>query len=307
VKSQHYGNIAASVRQRLLNLSRERQETFELLLSRYGAERLLYRLSISPWSDRFTLKGAFLIQLWSDIPHRPTRDIDLLGYGPSDIQEMLEVFRSTSAIAVESDGIIFQEELVTAMAIKENNVYPGIRVVVRGQLDSAHVNVQIDIGFGDAVTPAAESIIIPSLLDLPATEMLAYPVETVIAEKYHAIVMLGMVNSRMKDYFDLYAIARHLQLQRTQLTTAIAATFERRETPMPVSIPIGLTQEFAHDTTKKTQWKAFLGKNGLDMIDLADAVDLLTLFLRPFFGPSDTPPSTTEVWHHGGPWVATSL
>lgn len=227
MKSQHYGNIAASVRQRLLNLSRERQETFELLLSRYGAERLLYRLSISPWSDRFTLKGAFLIQLWSDIPHRPTRDIDLLGYGPSDIQEMLEVFRSTSAIAVESDGIIFQEELVTAMAIKENNVYPGIRVVVRGQLDSAHVNVQIDIGFGDAVTPAAESIIIPSLLDLPSTEMLGYPVET--------------VDPRVKIMKD--NPSRHVP---THMHTSISAFRQFNSTKFIIYVPTPAKLEKAH-------------------------------------------------------------
>lgn len=296
-------NVAASVRQRLLNLSREWKEDFGLILSRYGSERLLYRLGISRWHDQFVLKGALLVRQWSDIPHRPTRDIDLLGYGSSAPEYISDIFRAICAIPYADDGLAFQADSVSTALITENASYQGVRVTLIGLLDSARIHIQVDIGYGDPVTPRSEEIILSSLLDLPAPRLRAYSVYSVIAEKYHAIVALGMSNSRMKDYFDLYHVARRQTLQRHLFDAALTATFERRRTELPASLPVGLTSEFASDPYKRTQWYAFLHKNKLDFIDLVDIVELLVSLFQPF-QESDTPTAKEITWHDGGPWRA---
>lgn len=197
--------VAASVRQRLLNLARERADDFNLLLTRYVHERLLYRLAHSPEVDRFVVKGATLFTLWSDLPHRSTRDLDLLGFGTPELARLESVFRSLSAIAVErDDGVVFDANTVRAHAIREQALYDGIRVEMMAHVGSARVRTQVDVGFGDAIVPAPALAIFPVLLDLPAPALRAYARETVVAEKLHAMADLGMANSRLKDYFDLW-------------------------------------------------------------------------------------------------------
>lgn len=218
-------NLAASIRARLKQHADERKQDFNLTLTQYGLERLLYRLSVSRHASSYLLKGALLFSLWYDQPHRPTRDADLLGFGPDDID--------------------------TAV-------------------------LQVDIGFGDAVTPAPESVSYPVMLaELPAPQLRSYPKYTVVAEKFHAICLLGMANTRMKDYFDLLILLSEGDLDATQLHRAVGATFERRRMAMPASLPSGLSDAFAQDAAKQRQWIAFLKKNRLDALDLAEVVSLL--------------------------------
>ena len=301
MKDRPISNMAASVRQRLLNLAKERREDFTLVLSRYASERLLYRLSVSPWSERFLLKGALLFQIWDDTPHRPTRDIDLLGYGNPDPEAMATLFRQLCEADVVDDGMRFLADTVTAGPIGGDKVYQGVRILLQGRLENARITAQIDIGFGDAVTPDPEFTIFPTLLDFPAPKLRAYPIYTVTAEKYHAIVHLGIGNSRMKDYFDLLSIASHQKLDGQLLARAIEATFARRATPRPVNCPLGLTVEFAAYPIKLSQWNAFLRKNGLRPIPFEDVIGTLAAFLLPFYGPPREQVRNT-IWPPGGPW-----
>lgn len=219
-------NPGASVRQRLLNLSKERGDAFDLVLVRYALERLLYRLSSSAHGKRFMLKGALLFHVWGQDDHRPTRDADLLGSGASDAKAIAKVFGELCAMAFE-DGIVFDPSSVKAEEIAEDKLYSGLRVTLAAELDGARIPVQVDVGFGDAVTPAPETVRYPTLLDFPAPELAAYPVYTVISEKFHAMVVLGEANSRMKDFYDLWAIARRFELDGELLAEAIKATFKR--------------------------------------------------------------------------------
>ncbi len=196
-------NLAASIRARLKQHADAAKQDFNLTLTHYGLERLLYRLSISTHASNFLLKGALLFSLWYDLPHRPTRDVDLLGFGPDDIDSAVATFREICQIAVE-DGIAFDPVSVKGTVIREEAGYCGVRIDLLAKLDGARIALQVDIGFGDAVTPAPEAISYPVLLDdLPAPQLRAYPKYTVVAEKFHAICLLGMTNTRMKDYFDL--------------------------------------------------------------------------------------------------------
>lgn len=238
--------LAASVRARLLALAGQRGEDFNLILNRYAVERFLYRLSISEDRDRFLLKGALLFDLWFDVPHRATRDADFLGFGPPDVERLAATMRSLCLLAVE-DGMVFDPDSVVINEIRENVRYGGLRVRLVGRLGQARCTVQVDVGFGDAVTPEPQEAEYPTLLaDFPAPRLHVYPRETVVAEKLEAIVSLGMAKSRMKDYFDLRAlVVREDALDSGQLSKALAATFARRRTALPADTPLGLSEEFA--------------------------------------------------------------
>ena len=256
-------NLAASVRQRLLNVAKARGDEFDLVLARYALERLLYRMSVSPHGERFLLKGALLFMVWGVDDHRPTRDADLLGVGDSDPDAVAAVFREICKVGCE-DGIAFDAGSVAAAPIAEEKVYTGVRVTLRAGLDGARIPVQVDVGFGDAVTPGPQAVDYPVLLDAPAPKLRAYPVETVIAEKLHAMTVLGMNNSRMKDFYDLKAIGARFAPDRETLARAIAATFERRKTDLPEGLPLALGAKFGGDEEKQRQWAAFLRRNRLD-------------------------------------------
>jgi len=265
-------NRAASIRARLKQHPETSKQDFNLTLTQYGLERLLYRLSISEHAPNFLLKGALLFQLWYGHPHRPTRDADLLGFGPDDVPTLVGAFRSICGIPGD-DGIVFDPESVAGTEIRKDAGYGGVRIDLRATLDGARLALQIDIGFGDAVTPEAQPVTYPTLLaDVPAPALRAYPKATVVAEKLHAVTILGMTNSRMKDFFDLWVLLHDTTLDDAELQRAVEATFARRQTPMPTTLPIGLSDAFVADATKQVQWKAFLRKNKLDTIDLADVV-----------------------------------
>jgi len=254
---------------------------FQQVLVRFALERLLYRLTRSAHADRFLLKGALLFTLWYDMPHRATRDADLLGFGASDPASVAQVFRAIAAVAVD-DGIVFDPASVAAEAIRKEAGYGGVRVIVAGDLARARCKTQIDVGFGDAVMPGPVESVYPVLLDdLPAPRLRAYPTYTVIAEKLHAIALLGRVNSRLKDYFDLSVLLARETLDADLLARAIQATFERRGMAVPDALPAGLSDDFAHDTTRQALWLAFLKKNALSPESLPIVVDRLRTTLAP--------------------------
>jgi hypothetical protein len=275
------GNLSASVLARLLTLAKQRGDDYSLLLNRFGMERLLARMSASPHADRFLLKGALLCALWYDTPHRPTRDADLLGYGPDDEANLIAAFRDIARMDL-GDAIVFNPASVKADAIREDNTYGGTRITLVARIGSARCSLQIDVGFGDAVTPGPQTVAYPTLLgDFPAPVLRVYPVYTVIAEKYQAMVMLGQANSRMKDFFDLAVIAQRTELDGGTLAAAIAATFARRQTALPTERPLALTTGFSEDAAKLRQWQAFLHKNRIEAAGLNETVALLDDLLWP--------------------------
>jgi predicted nucleotidyltransferase component of viral defense system len=274
-------NMAASVRARLLTLAKERNQPFDLLLTRYVNERLLYRLSTTKHRERFVLKGAMLMTTWFDNQqYRPTRDLDLLGSGNSDPKAMLAVFRDICAVQLD-DGTVFDLESLTVDFIREDQEYSGLRIKANATVGGARVRVVIDIGFGDAIEPGAAELELPVLLDLPSPRLRAYPRETVIAEKFQAMVALGLANSRMKDFFDIWLLSRHYKFEGDALARAIAATFARRKTDIPAEAPVALTRAFAEDPAKRRQWLAFAEGIEAKVPSLADVVGELETFLMP--------------------------
>jgi predicted nucleotidyltransferase component of viral defense system len=249
-------NIGASVRQRLLNLAHARGQPMELLLTRYALERLLHRLSLSPHRERFVLKGAMLLAIWFDEPHRATRDVDLLGFGDPAHDALLATFREVMAVEVD-DGVSFDQNGLRIEAIREMVEYGGSRLRTTAALAGARIPITVDIGFGDAVEPGIEDIDLPVLLDMPSPHLRAYPPETVIAEKFHVMVALGRANSRMKDYYDVWMLTNAFEIDPERLQRAIAATFARRSTVIPADVPDGLSEAFAADPAKQRQWDAF--------------------------------------------------
>ncbi|WP_295381434.1 nucleotidyl transferase AbiEii/AbiGii toxin family protein [uncultured Pseudacidovorax sp.] len=289
-------NLSASILARLLTLAKQRGDDYSLLLNRFGTERLLARVSTSSHANRFLLKGALLFALWYDTPQRPTQDVDLLGFGADDEANLIATFRDVAVMDL-GDGIVFDPDSVKAYAIREDNTYGGTRITLMGRIGSARCTLQIDVGFGDAVTPGPQTVAYPALLgDFPAPTLRVYPVYTVIAEKYQAMVMLGQANSRMKDFFDLAVIARRTQLDGATLAAAIAATFARRETALPTERPLALTRQFSEDAAKLRQWQAFLNKNRIAAAGLGDTVALLDDLLWPPTQVAATGNQATATW-----------
>jgi hypothetical protein len=296
-------NVAASVRQRLLNRAREKSEAFDLVLTRYALERLLYRIGRSEWRTRFLLKGAMLYTLWYDAPYRPTRDMDLLAFGESDIAHLEEVFRALCALSVEDDGISFAEESVRVSEIRGESEYQGVRIQMSATLAGAVIPLQIDVAFGDVVLPAPEEIRYPTLLELPAPQVLAYPRYSVVSEKFQTMVMLGIANSRMKDFFDVWAMARQFEFDGLLLSRSIAATFERRKTALPAEVPLALLDSFSQDRGKITQWNAFIRKNRLpEEASLTEVTAFLRDFLMPPVLAIQEGREFNMIWPALGPW-----
>lgn len=299
-------NVAASVRQRLLNVSRERKEEFQHLLTRYGNERLLARLAASKHAEEFIVKGAVLFTLWTGEPHRATRDLDLLGFGAATLERVAQVFRDLCSVAVEDDGLLFEPASVQASRIREEQEYEGVRVEMLALLGGARIPLQIDVGFGDAVTPAPVETVFPTLLEMPAPRLRAYPRVTVVAEKFHAMVVLGMANSRMKDFFDVWLLAQDFDFDGDELVEAVRATFVRRMTTIPAEVPLALTPTFSGDAGKLTQWRAFVSRSRPIATPpaLPAVVAALEAFLGPVLEASRTGRRLDRQWPAGGPWSA---
>ena len=267
-------NVAASVRARLQNLAREQQANFQLVLTRYALERFLFRLSVSPHKELFVLKGAMLYAAWLADPFRTTRDLDLLSFADRETDPLVEIIRNICAQPVVDDGVRFDTENILADPFDEDRTHVAVRVRTSAQLGAAIIPVQIDIGFGDAVTPAPLKLEYPVLLDHPPPTLNAYPRDTVAAEKFEAIVALDLANSRMKDFYDLLAMSRLFAFEGVTLAAAaIRTTFERRATAIPRERPPPLTHAFSEDPQKLRQWRSFLARDPL----LIDEPDLHTV------------------------------
>ena len=274
-------NIAGSNRAKLLALASERGEDFQYLLGRWVVERFLYRLAQSAHKDSFVLKGAMLFLAWNGHIHRPTRDLDLLGFGSSDIPGVTQRIREICSL-VQADGIFFDLAGIEGTKIKEDAEYEGVRLRVPASLEGARVIMQIDVGFGDVVDPPPGPVTFPVLLPLAAPVIRGYPAEAVVAEKFHAMVVLGIANSRMKDFFDIWTLGQTHRFETGRLARAIGSTFERRQTPVPEKLPLALTSEFLEDAAKLTQWAAFGKRLGLSDVPKLPAVgQYIAAFLLP--------------------------
>jgi Nucleotidyl transferase AbiEii toxin, Type IV TA system len=301
-------NVPASVRQRLRDLATRRNEDFGLILTKYGLERVLFRLSRSKHRDAFVLKGALLFELWTQERHRPTRDADFLAYGPNDIERFVDIFRGVCSDDFTEDGLTFDVGGIEGERIKEDADYEGIRIQFVANLANVRIPIQIDIGFGDAITPAPVQVEYPTLLNLPAPVLSAYPRETVVAEKLEAMVKLGMANSRMKDFHDVASLAQLFEFDGATLARAITETFVRRKTDIPVSIPTAFTAEFYGDETKRRQWDAFIRRNRLyiESRDLSEIAAGVAVFLRPPLEALASGRSFDATWQPGGPWSSSA-
>jgi predicted nucleotidyltransferase component of viral defense system len=299
-------NVAASVQAKLLQLSRNSKLSLQDLLERYCTERLLYRLSLSPYQSRFILKGAMLLIAWGEgSSERVTRDADLLGFGDNSPSTVSAAFQEICGFKVEDDGVVFESESVKAEEFRAEQEYVGVRVTLRARVGNARIPVQADIGFGDAFTMEPEEIEFPSLLEMPKPVLRAYTKETSLAEKFEAMVTLGERNSRMKDYFDVWLLSRRFDFKRDLLARAIAVTFARRKTEIPPSVPVGLSPGFAIDLIKQNQWKAFWRKavRTEPGPDFKEVVVHAGGFLLPAAQAARTDTKWQSLWSKGGPWL----
>ena len=279
-------NVSASIKAKLLNHARANGLEMGPLMEQYALGRLFWRLSQSRYADRFVLKGAQLFQIWSGAAHRPTRDADFLSYGEVDAEALIAIFSGICAVGLpEEDGLSWQD--CSAKSIRDDNAYGGIRVRMVAMLGNARIPVQVDVGYGDAITPEPVKVQWRGLLDFPPSRLLAYPPQTVIAEKLEAAVSLGRSNSRMKDFYDMYWLSRHMSIERSLLVESIQLTFERRGTNVPQGVPLALTDDFANDPSKQTQWKAFLRKSDLEFIEFSEVIAELRKFIVPLLGDGE--------------------
>lgn len=273
-------NIAASVRQRLLNLARTEGRDFQTVLVAFGLERVVWRLSVSAHREQFFLKGGMLVTLWTSDPGRFTRDVDFLGYGAPEDDRIKNVFAEILSIEA-ADGLQFDANGLTVSDIREDQVYGGKRLRTAAELAGARIPITIDVGFGDAVTVPDYEIEYGSLLDFDSARIRAYSPATVMAEKLQAVVALGLINGRMKDFYDLWAIPRAINVPDEELAEAMRATFQRRQTPVPADRPPGLSSTFAEQPGKADQWRAFSTSTTLEGKALAEALEEIWTLIEP--------------------------
>ena len=298
-------DVAVSVRARLLTVSKDRREDFTLTLMNYAAERFLYRLSRSHYRDQFVLKGAMLFAVRIGEQYRPTRDLDLLALGEASEAAIAAAVREIATVTVDDDGLVFDAGTLEVHPIREDNRYGGLRAVLQARLAAARIHVQIDVGFGDAITPAATDLAFPTLLvDMAAPNVLAYPTETIVAEKTEAMVDLGISNSRMKDFTDIAMAARRVAFDGETLVAALRATFRRRRTPLPDTEITALSERFVQDANVLARWRAFATRNRpRDFESLAQVVSELQRFLQEPLEHAQTGESFIARWNAGGPWT----
>lgn len=276
-------NVAASVRDRLLNQARTSGTDVQLLTIRYALERLLYRLSVSAHKDRFVLKGAMLFPAWTDDVFRPTRDLDLLGHGDNTPEALAETFREIFHQDVEEDGLVFDAEAVSARVTREEKVYSGVRIKSVVRLGTARCPVQVDIGFGDKITPEPNELDYPTILEFPAPRVCAYPHTTVVAEKFEAMVQLGLGSTQIRDFYDLTAISRLFEFDGSILAEAIRNTFTQRGTDIPADKPSALTSEFADKPESIRLWRQFIEDDTMLVKDtnFGPILDEIAAFVLP--------------------------
>ncbi len=297
-------NHAVSIRARLLELARKEHWDFQRLLLRYATGRLLWRLAQSEHAEMFILKGAQLFVLWADQPHRATRDLDLLGYGDDSPESMIRIFQALSAVSsAPDDGLVWHSAQIKVEAIRGEMNYSGQRVQLLATLANSRIPLQIDVGFGDAVSPEPRSMDWPELLDLPPASIRTYPPETVIAEKLEAMVRLDLANSRMKDFHDLHWLSRNMEFEGEVLAEAVRRTFTCRKSSMPVEVPTALSGAFWRDPDKQVQWGAFCRKMSVEDLALKDVIEELHAFLWPLLQRTAQGSDCKVHWSREGPWA----
>lgn len=299
------GDLARSVHVRLIRHAKALNVDPNFVLARYAMERLLYRLSRSPYADRFVLKGGLLLFVWLGETIRPTRDVDLLGFGELSADALTTLFAEVCEVDVEPDGLTFDADSIRVGAIRTENPYGGQRATLRARLGPARLRVQVDVGIGDAVVPEPQWLVYPSLLDFPRPRLRAYRAETSIAEKVHAMVVLGSKNSRLRDFFDVHALAAGMSFEGVSLSCAMGAVFERRGTPIPTSLPLALTQAFVEVEDKRAQWAGFLRRSRLTQapVDFAVVVAEIADFIAPVFDALACGEELLQMWPPAGPWA----
>jgi hypothetical protein len=298
-------DIAASVRQQLQNEAKATGRPFQEVLQYFAMERFLYRLSRSRHADRFILKEALMLAAWHAPATRPTRDIDFLARMENSVDAVLAVVREVCGQEVEPDGLVFDAGSLQGAVIKEDADYEGVRLTFQAYLQNARVQMQIDLGFGDVVFPAATLTDYPTILDYPAPLIRGYSRETAISEKFEAMTKLGQLNSRMKDFFDIWLLSRQFDFDGATLARAVTSTFANRKTPIDTT-PVALTRVFAEEPTKLAQWRGFLRKSRLENVpgDLGEIVDALAVFLLPVAWAAHQSQPFKEIWLAPGPWRA---
>jgi predicted nucleotidyltransferase component of viral defense system len=296
-------NIAASVHQRLLNKAQESGRPFNELLQYFAMERFLYRLSKTSYADHFVLKGALMLTVWKAPLSRPTMDIDLLGQIDNSIETIVDITKDICDQEVETDGITFDPRSIEGERITEVANYKGVRIKLRGTLGTAKITMQLDIGFGDVIIPAAASLKYPTILDLPAPKLQGYSKESYIAEKFEAMVKLGTLNSRMKDFFDIWLLLRQFDFKGSRLATAIAKTFSPRGTDIPPE-PVVLMNSFTEDRVKAAQWHGFIRKIRLTNVpeDFVEVIKAIATFLGPIAKSLARDLHFKASWKAPGPW-----
>lgn len=304
MKKRPVKDVAASVRQRLLDNAKATDRPFQEVLQYFAMERFLYRLAQSPHADKFVLKGALMFTVWGAPASRPTRDIDFLARTENTAEAVVPIVRSICAQAVEPDGLVFDAGTVEGKVIKEDADYEGVRVTFLATLQNARVHMQLDLGYGDVVVPGPQAADYPTILDYPAPHLRGYTRETVVAEKFEAMVKLGQLNSRLKDFYDLWLLSRQFDFDGATLAEAIGKTFANRKTPIPEEV-LALTAAFADDAAKQTQWKAFMKKSRLDNApaDLHGVIESLVGFLGPVAGAVRQAAAFSQSWNGPGPWM----
>ena len=298
-------NMNASVRARLLNMSRSTGRNFQELVIRYVVERFLARLAESEHRNRFILKGAMLYIPWKLEDKRTTMDLDLLGFGSPDVEDLSRIFRQICGIEIADDGLVFDKESVTATPIREESVYDGVRIIVRAALGAMLIRLQVDVGFGDRIVPEPQLSEFPALLTGHGPVIRLYSPETVIAEKFNAMVLLGMANSRMKDYFDIWMLSRNFTIEGAVLREAFRQTFAKRQTALPGAEPIGLSDEFASNESKRHQWQGFVRRQWKQdsLPDLTEIVAAIRDFLMPIVTAiADITPPSESMWSPDQGW-----
>jgi hypothetical protein len=294
-------NLPASVRERLLQRAKREQRPFDEVLTYYAMERFLYRVSRTQHVERLVLKGALMLPIWGTSIARATRDIDMSGRSPTDVGAVVQ---ECLAVSVEPDGLEFRPQSVVLSDIRKDEPYGGTRATFEARLENARIRVQVDVGFGDPITPGPVEVTYPTLLDQPAPRLWAYPVATTIAEKLNAIVELGLASSRLKDYFDLWSIARVMEIDGDTLVRAIRATFGRRGTPMGGAVPVGLTPAFGEDASKRAQWSAFTRRiRAQDAPPLDEVVTAVAAFLGPVLTAAAEEGTWGREWGKLGRWM----
>ena len=298
-------NISASVHERLLNMAKASSRPFNELLQHFAIERFIYRLSKSLHADRFILKGALMLSVWSGLVSRPTMDIDLLGKIDNSLEEIKTVMRDACKMDVGDDGMFFDEKTVSAARITEDAEYEGVRVRIQGNLGNARVSLQIDIGFGDVIVPGPGKVAYPALLEFPPPELNGYTMETTIAEKYQAMVKLGVLNSRMKDFYDIWMLSRTFDFNGEVLAEAIERTFMNRKTDL-TNNPAIFDLSFGRDDIRQVQWQGFIKKSRLINVpgDLGDVVACIKMFLGPPVRSLVDRRTFKSTWKASGPWIS---